>query len=582
MEVVRAETPPPPISGGTLLVTRDGTFAVASDPDLDRIFVVDAAALALLHTVPLDRGDEPGRIAEDGAGNVHVLLRHAGDVLDLDPRTGTVLGRRSVCAAPRGIGWRASDDALVVACAEGDLVFLPAAGGVVTARVHVDDDLRDVVIDGEKLYVTRFRAAEVLVLTSAGSVSERLTLPETVQMARREPAPDRMELTGVPSVAWRAVAAPGGGLVMLHQRATSGVVEIDPALGGYGGLDCTFPGAVQTAATHIGDTVGVGPTLDVVLGVDVALSPDGLHMAVAAPALAHPRIADGMIAFSTQADVMLYGPPDDVAGDGVDDCRRSEQRLSVLDGGAAVAVAYGPDGRLFIQTGAPAALGVYDVRAPLVTAIRLAEEDAFDTGHALFHAATGGGLACASCHPEGGDDGRAWLFRDLGLRRTQALRGGLAGTEPFHWDGDMTDFSTLAHTVFEGRMSGAPLADAEIDAFVDWLDTMPLPVRPAVEDAAAVERGRALFTSAEVGCANCHAGPELTNNLAADVGTGSPFQVPSLRGVVYRAPYMHDGCAEDLRARLTDPGCGGGDRHGVTSHLTSAQIDDLVAYLGTL
>ena len=28
----------------------------------------------------------------------------------------------------------------------------------------------------------------------------------------------------------------------------------------------------------------------------------------------------------------------------------------------------------------------------------------FDTGHAIFHSATGGGLACASCHPEGGDE----------------------------------------------------------------------------------------------------------------------------------------------------------------------------------
>ena len=44
---------------------------------------------------------------------------------------------------------------------------------------------------------------------------------------------------------------------------------------------------------------------------------------------------------------------------------------------------------------------------------------------------------------------------------------------------------------------------------------------------------------------------------------------------------MHDGCAATLRDRF-NPACGGGDRHGVTSQLSSAQIDDLVAYLQTL
>jgi cytochrome c peroxidase len=54
-----------------------------------------------------------------------------------------------------------------------------------------------------------------------------------------------------------------------------------------------------------------------------------------------------------------------------------------------------------------------------------------------------------------------------------------------------------------------------------------------------------------------------------------------LRNLQVRAPYMHDGCATTLKDRF-DPNCGGGDKHGVTSHLTPAEIDDLVAYLETL
>lgn len=38
---------------------------------------------------------------------------------------------------------------------------------------------------------------------------------------------------------------------------------------------------------------------------------------------------------------------------------------------------------------------------------------------------------------------------------------------------------------------------------------------------------------------------------------------------------------QTLRERF-DPSCGGGDRHGLTSHLSGNQIDDLVSYLETL
>jgi CxxC motif-containing protein (DUF1111 family) len=84
------------------------------------------------------------------------------------------------------------------------------------------------------------------------------------------------------------------------------------------------------------------------------------------------------------------------------------------------------------------------------------------------------------------------------------------------------------------------------------------------------------------GCASCHLGAHLTNNQASDVGTGKAFQVPSLLRIGLRAPFMHDGCATTLKDRFLNTACGGGDRHGKTSHLSEAQIDDLVAYLESL
>ena len=57
---------PPPISGGTLLVTGDG-HAIASDPDRDRIFVVELATRSV-REIEVPARSEPGRAVEDDNG----------------------------------------------------------------------------------------------------------------------------------------------------------------------------------------------------------------------------------------------------------------------------------------------------------------------------------------------------------------------------------------------------------------------------------------------------------------------------------------------------------------------------------
>jgi cytochrome c len=239
-------------------------------------------------------------------------------------------------------------------------------------------------------------------------------------------------------------------------------------------------------------------------------------------------------------------------------------------------VAYEPSGVVVAQSRAPAALWTSDGQ----DVISLSQEPTADTGHFMFHVDAGGGIACASCHPEGGEDGRTWNFACLGPRRTQSLRGGLSGTEPFHWDGDMATFSDLVQAVFVGRMSGPQPTDAQTAAMLHWLDSIPELPNPPPAAPTAVDRGRTLFGSAAIGCATCHAGAHLTNNLTVDVGTGMKVQVPSLRGVGWRAPFLHTGCAPTLADRFGS--CGGGDKHGHTSGLTPGDIADLTAYLETL
>jgi mono/diheme cytochrome c family protein/DNA-binding beta-propeller fold protein YncE len=546
----------PPLSGGTLVVS--GNEAIASLPEHDRVVRVDLDAGTVLSSTALEAGDEPGRIALDAQGRIHVVLRGAGAIATIDPaQPERAVARRTVCAEPRGLAYDPVDDVLFVVCRSGELVTLPSGGGDALRRVSLDDDLRDVIVDGPVLRISRFRAAELLTVDREGHVVSR----ERPPVLEQRPATEG--LLAEPAVAWRTIGLAGGGVAMLHQRASMMPVPTDSP-GGYGRSDedegCGP--VVESAVTMLGNAGGGrrtprlgGQSGPGTLGVDAAVSPDGQEVAVA---LAGNQ---GVVRQPLTATVM----------EGFE-CSFAGGPLEATPG-MPVAVAYDAEGRVVVQTRGPARIG--RLGAPLV-GIDL--EDTIDAGFELFHASTPSAVACASCHPEGTEDGRTWRF-DFGPRRTQTVSGGLLATAPFHWDGAMRTFDTLLEGVLVDRMGADAATPEQSTALASWLDGLPA-LRPGpTTDADAVARGRALFESHEVGCASCHSCALFTNNRSADVGTGQRFQVPSLLAISTRAPFLHDGCAPTLR----DPfGPCGGARHGNVSGLSEPQLDDLVAYLHSL
>jgi mono/diheme cytochrome c family protein len=622
---VHQSVAPPAISGGTLRILPDGMTAVAADPDRDQVYVVDLGARSVRAVVPLAAGDEPGRVVADAAGRAHVALRRGGALVTIDTASGALLARRAVCAAPRGAAYDAANDLVHVACADGLLVSLPAAGGDAVRTLTLAPDLRDVVVDGPRLRVSRFRSAEVLTVEADGSVPDRVLAPAFRSFATRSGG------LFTAGVAWKMEAMPEGGVMMLHQRGV--VDEVMPAPGGYGSFDPC--GAIVHPAVTAIDADGAmrsGPALaGMVLAVDMAISRDGKRVAIVSAGNATNQIPgdtgpDLPRVFLTDVDDVtdttigcqsdgMHGPcpatfgsstrspqspdggapsepvadlapiPPEMTGTGGATGVSSDPTCGVPDPevppqvGQPIAVAfYGAD-QVVVQSREPAMLAFADGRN-----VTLSTTSREDTGHLVFHANAGGFLACASCHAEGNDDGRTWNFTCEGPRRTQSLQTGLRGTEPFHWSGDQPDFSHLMSDVFVGRMSGPVLPADQGDALLAWIDAQPRPARPAPTDAAAVERGRAIFTDTRhAACAACHLpSANFTNHVTVDVGTGGAFQVPSLVGIGGRGPYMHNGCAKTLRDRLTDASCGGGDNHGKTSDLTSAQISDLLAFLESI
>jgi hypothetical protein len=573
-EVVEAEDSPPPIAGGTLAIVAQGHWAAVSDPDHDQVVVVDLDSMTIVSTIALLHGDDPGRLVEDGGGRLHVALRGGRAVAVLDPSSGAVLRRLAICDHPRGLAFQAAADAIHVACAGGELVSYTASAGVLQRKLRLERDLRDVVVDGDHLLVSRFRAAEILVVEASGAVSHKLQPP-----VRNVPIPGQSTGATVAAVAWRTIPSPDGGALMVYQVLRPSSVET--TLGGYGG---SCGGIISTAVSvlRVDGSSSTVENISAVLPVDIATTASR-HVSVVsaawtprnasslpdwvatfdppAPSPAHPRLGTG-----------CKGPPPPFPPPLQPGSLASEGPPQPQ--GRPVAIGYAPNETIIVQTREPATLMFGDRFIVLPGRARK------HTGHELFHLGTVGGLACASCHPEGHDDGQVWNFAKLGPRRTQSVSGGISGTEPFHWSGDMETFTTLAHDVFNSRMSGPLLTSEHVESMFRWIDRIPRMLPPTADDPAAVERGRVLFSDADVGCAGCHSGEKMTNNTTVDVNTGGTFQVPSLLGLAWRAPYMHQGCAPTLAARFDS--CGGGDDHGHTSQLSAEQRADLVAYLDTL
>jgi YVTN family beta-propeller protein len=229
-------------------------------------------------------------------------------------------------------------------------------------------------------------------------------------------------------------------------------------------------------------------------------------------------------------------------------------------------------------------------------------------------------VACSSCHPDGHSDGRAW-HNPEGLRRTTALFGA-AHTHPLHWSGDRDEAQDFEYTIRSPLMRGGGLfrgsirpklgfakieleqktsgLSKDLDALAIYTNSFEfLTLSPHIAAPgkllSAAERGKQLFVSKEVGCVQCHSGPYYTDSSLKkpyklhDVGTvqddpeekmGPLYDTPTLLGIYRQLSYLHHGKAKSLREVLTT--YNHQDKHGKTSHLTPAQVDDLVAFLRSL
>ena len=203
-------------------------------------------------------------------------------------------------------------------------------------------------------------------------------------------------------------------------------------------------------------------------------------------------------------------------------------------------------------------------------------------GRRLFHAAgdpriSGDGRACASCHPDGRDDGLVWKT-PMGRLQTPTLAGRLAGTAPYGWSGDAATVKDHLAQTFK-RLGGKGLAGAEMDALIAYAMALDVPAAHGSPAIAEVARGREVFASVETMCTICHVETKgFTDGWAHDVGSGTALDTPSLRFLGGTPPYFHDGRYATIRDLLeaTD------GKMGKVSHLGEEDLAALEVYLKSL
>lgn len=197
--------------------------------------------------------------------------------------------------------------------------------------------------------------------------------------------------------------------------------------------------------------------------------------------------------------------------------------------------------------------------------------------------------ACSSCHSHDARvDGLNWDLLNDGIGNPKNGKSLLLAhaTPPSMSLGVRSNASVavragIRYSLF--TVQPPEVADA-MDEYLKSLKPMPSPLLVKGKLSPAAKRGRKLFFDDKVGCADCHPGALLTDLKSYDVGTtgkfdhsANPFDTPSLIEIWRSAPYLHDGRARTLREVLTT--FQHDDEHGVTSHLTPRQLDDLAEFV---
>ncbi len=610
-----------PTRSGTIALDEAGSRLWCVNVDNDTVTAIDTQSLQRVFEVPVGR--QPRTLAQAGDGTIWVVCEEDATVHLLDPTDGSNVGtlRLPYASAPYGLAMSPDGRAAYVTLgATGEVAKLdPALRKLLgTARVGPTPKGIAIAADSERIFVTRFisspgapaatPSAQVYEL-SAAEFSRVRAIPLAL-----DPGPDTEGSgRGLPNYLSSLTISPDGRRIWVPSKKdnTKRGLYLD-------GQPLTFESTVRTIVSQI-DLVRNREDLssridlnDRDLAFAVELSPLGDY---AFSALSGSNAVDVRDAYT---EALVAG----IEGTGL-----APQGLVMTSDGAT----------LFVHNFMSRTVAAYDVSGvtsqthfaiPLRGTVSTVAHERLSPpvlrGKQIFYNGTDprlnedGYVSCASCHLDGGHDGRVWDLTDRGegLRNTISLIG-KSGTRHgnVHWTAsfdEIQDFENdmrfafrgdgfMDDAVFHGGTVSDPLGQPkaglseDLDALAAYVSSLTQfglsPYRNSNGTlTAAGQSGKALFE--RLNCAHCHAGPAFTDSASAvlhDVGTikagsgqalGGPLvglDTPTLRGLWATAPYLHDGSAATLLEVITSENPQG--LHGATDGLTPRQKQALLSYL---
>lgn len=585
--------------------------------DNDSVSVFDAVTRARLAEITV--GTAPRTLAIAANGMVWVTNKGSASISVIDPATLAV--NRTIALArgtqPFGVAAAAGGFALVVTEAGGQLLKFNTSTYAQTASLAIGANARHVAIsaDGASAHVSRFVTpplpGEATAAPQSGSGAELLTigtaalnLVRTVALAHGDAPDAENQGRGVPNYLGAAAISPDGVAAWVPSKQDNvkrGSLR--------DGLPLNFQNTVRAISSRV--VLGSGSE-------DLAGRIDHDNASVASAAAFDPTGLYLFVALETSREVAVI------------DAHGKRELFRIDTGQAPQGLVVAPDGlTLYVSNFMDRSVGVFDLR-PLVqqgllSAPALATLNTIATeklaanvllGKQFFYDARDPRLArdrymsCASCHNDGGHDGRVWDLTGAGegLRNTISLRGRAGAMGFLHWSNnfdEVQDFEgqirnlaggtgLMPDVVFAAGTRSQPLGDrksglsADLDALAAYVGSLATfdaaPARPsAAALSATAGEGKALFTS--LNCASCHSGSAFSgsgDSTPVNIGTLKPssgqrlwgaltgIDVPTLRDVWATAPYLHDGSAPTLEAAVRA-------HSGVT--ITDPDLAKLTAYL---
>ena len=545
----------------------------------DSISVIDPATNAVVTTITLPRASRPFGIAmSPTATQAFVVLEATGQLLKFDAATYSQLGSVSVGASPRQLSISADGSSVYVS-----RFITPPLPGESTAAV----------------VPTAANGAEVVVIAA-----DSMSFVRTIVLQHSDKGDAENQGRGIPNYLGAATISPDGSQAWVPSKQDNvkrGTLRDGSAL--------NFQNTVRAVSSRI--VLGTGLE-------DLSKRVDHDNASLASAAVFDNRGVYLFVALETSREIAVV------------DAHGGYQVMRFSVGRAPQGLAISGDGKtLYVNNFMDRSVGVYDLQpllvngqlsVPLTATLSAVSTERLATnvllGKQHFYDARDPRLArdrylsCASCHNDGGSDGRTWDFtgQGEGLRNTIALRGRAGAQGLLHWSANFDegqDFEGQIRTLaggaglmsdvsFNAGTRSQPLGDpkagvsGDLDALAAYLASLntfePSPYRDvsgALSATATV--GKAVF--AAQGCGTCHGGTSFTFSGALglqNVGTlkpssgkrlGAPLtgiDIPTLRDVWQSGPYLHDGSAATLDAAVLA-------HSGVA--MSGADLSSLVQYL---